>query len=95
MDHTTAGSAPLKPPAQPGVMDRASQIVRQLAANRAVQGAARVGGALVGGLVTPSNAGQNYPFPTSGPLRGSEINPTTGRPWTPQELAAYRAQYGG
>jgi hypothetical protein len=33
--------------------------------------------------------------PTSGPLRGSEINPRTGRGWTAQELAAYKQQYGG
>jgi len=84
---------PAAPPQQPSVMDKASQIVRQLAANRAVQGAARVGiGAAA--LLTPSNMGQDYPFPQSGPLRGSEINPNTGRPWTKEELAAYRAQYG-
>lgn len=89
----TAGSAPLRPPAQPGIMDRASQIVRQLAANRAVQGAARLGGGAAA-LLMPGNIGQDYPFPTTGPLRGSEINPNTGRPWTKEELAAYRAQYG-
>jgi hypothetical protein len=27
-------------------------------------------------------------------MKGREINPTTGAPWTPQELEAYRAQYG-
>jgi hypothetical protein len=42
----------------------------------------------------PGNVGQNYPFPTSGPMKGQEINPQTGRPWTPRELEAYRAQYG-
>lgn len=89
-----APTPPAAQPAQPSIIDKASQVVRQLAANRAVQGAAKVGiGATA--LLTPSNVGQNYPFPQSGPLRGSEINPTTGRPWTPQELAAYRAQYGG
>ena len=86
--------APAAPPQQPSVMDKASQIVRQLAANRAVQGAAKFGGALAVGLGTPGNVGQDYPFPQSGPLRGSEINPNTGRPWTKEELAAYRAQYG-
>jgi hypothetical protein len=70
-------------------------MVRQLAANRVVQGAAKFGGALVGGLTTPGNVGQNYPFPQSGPMAGSEINPGTGRAWTQQELDAYRAQYGG
>jgi len=47
----------------------------------------------IGALVTPGNVGQNYPFPQKGPMRGSEINPQTGRPWTPQELTAYNAQY--
>lgn len=42
----------------------------------------------------PGNVGQNYPFPTSGPMRGREINPNTGAPWTASELQAYRAQYG-
>jgi translation initiation factor IF-2 len=89
----TAGPAPITPPQQPGVLDRASQIVRQLAANRVVQGAARVGGSAAA-LLMPGNIGQNYPFPQTGPLRGSEINPNTGRPWTQEELAAYQAQYG-
>jgi hypothetical protein len=80
-------------PAQPGVIDKATQMVRQLAASKVMQGMARVGGTAAAAL-TPGNVGQNYPFPQSGPLRGSEINPATGRPWTPQELTAYRAQYG-
>jgi len=97
----TAPVAPAAPapaptaPAQTGIIDKASQMVRQLAANRVVQGAARIGGVTAGVLGVPSNIGQNYPFPQSGPLRGSEINPSTGRPWTKQELDAYRAQYGG
>jgi hypothetical protein len=86
---------PARTPAPTGVLDKATQMVRQLAANRVVQGAAKFGGALVGGLTTPGNVGQNYPFPQSGPLSGSEINPGTGRAWTQQELDAYRAQYGG
>jgi len=82
------------PQAQPSIIDKASQVVRQLAANRVVQGAARIGGTVTA-AVMPGNVGQNYPFPQSGPMRGQEINPSTGRPWTPQELDAYRKQYGG
>lgn len=82
-----------QPAAQPGVIDRAADTIRQLAASRAMQGVSKIAGA-AGAALTPGNIGQNYPFPTSGPLRGSEINPATGRPWTPQELAAYRRQYG-
>lgn len=93
MPPLTAGEPPFRPPAQPSVLDRATTMVRQLAANRALQqGAARLGGAAA--LLMPSNIGQDYPFPQSGPLRGSELNPATGRPWTREELAAYRAQYG-
>jgi hypothetical protein len=87
----TPAAAPAKAPAPAGVLDKATQMVRQLAASRLVQGA----GALAVGLGTPGNVGQNYPFPQTGPLAGSEINPGTGRPWTPQELDAYRARYGG
>jgi hypothetical protein len=81
-------------PAQTGIMDKAAQMVRQLAANRVVQGAARIGGTAAAAL-TPGNIGQNYNFPQSGPLAGSEINPGTGRPWTQQELDAYRTRFGG
>jgi len=61
---------------------------------RAAPYAARAAG-VAGAALMPGNAGQNYNFPTTGPLRGSEINPRTGRPWTGQELAAYKQQYGG
>ena len=49
----------------------------------------------VGAMVMPGNVGQNYgaQFPQSGPMRGMEINPATGRPWTPQELQQYSQQY--
>lgn len=41
----------------------------------------------------PGNVGQTHNFPTKGPLAGNEINPNTRRPWTPQELQMYNAQY--
>ena len=84
-----APAAAPAPTAQPSIVDRATQMVRQLALDKVVKG-----GLGVAAAVTPGNIGQNYNFPQSGPLRGSEINPQTGRPWTPQELTAYRAQYG-
>jgi hypothetical protein len=88
---TAPPAAPMAPaqPAQPSMIDRATQMVRQLALDKVVKGGLGAAAAL-----TPGNIGQNYNFPQSGPLRGSEINPQTGRPWTQQELAAYRAQYG-
>ena len=77
----------------------AGKVVRQIALEKiapALSTAAPYARAAtgIGALVMPGNVGQNYPFPTSGPMRGMEINPQTGRPWTQQELAAYRAQYG-
>ena len=81
-------------PAQTGIVDKASQMIRQLAASKVLPGLAKAG-AGVTAAVMPGNVGQNYPFPQTGPMRGSEINPSTGRPWTKQELDAYRAQYGG
>ena len=98
----TAPAAPVAPtaapampaqPAQAGLLDKTTAMIRQLAANKALQSAVRGAGGVAAAL-TPGNIGQNYNFPQSGPLRGSEINPQTGRPWTQQELAAYRAQYG-
>ena len=90
---TAPPAAPMAPAApqaaQPTMIDRATQMVRQLALDKVVKG-----GLGAAAAVTPGNIGQNYNFPQSGPLRGSEINPMTGRPWTEQELAAYRAQYG-
>jgi len=96
MPTLVAGEPPVRPPVQPGMLDRAGQMVRAVAANKVVQGAARMGNiaGIASMLLAPGNAGQEYPFPQSGPLRGSELNPATGRPWTPEELAAYRAQYG-
>lgn len=51
------------------------------------------GGAGIAAAVMPGNVGQNYPFPQKGPMRGQEINPQTGRPWTEFELARYNQQY--
>ena len=68
-------------------ISRAQSIVRSLALDKLLKGGVGMAAAL-----TPGNAGQNYgaQFPQSGPYRGMEINPRTGRPWTPQELQQYR-----
>lgn len=89
-----AGEAPFRPPAQTSLLDKTTSMIRQLAANKVVGNLAKGGAGLTAALM-PGNVGQNYNFPTSGPLKGSEINPATSRPWTQQELAQYRAQYGG
>jgi hypothetical protein len=54
---------------------------------------ARAGGGIAAALM-PGNVGQDYgsSFPQSGPYKGMEINPNTGRPWTQQELAQFKGQ---
>jgi hypothetical protein len=89
------------PTAQPASMlDKTTAMIRQLAANKVLQGAARVGGGVAAAL-TPGNIGQNYMVPEAGRMRGMEINPLTGRPWTKEQLdmyaqnpAAFDAQLG-
>lgn len=89
-------AAPPAAPQTPGVMQRGMDYARQMqkvAADKVMQGAraaapyARTAGVGLTAALTPGNAGQNYPVPQKGPYRGMEINPMTGRPWTPQELA--------
>jgi hypothetical protein len=83
------------PAAQPGVlqrgMDYASKM-REIAANKVMSNAGTIGKATLGAAAAlmPGNVGQQYNFPTTGPYAGQEINPMTGRPWTPEELAQYR-----
>jgi hypothetical protein len=95
-------TAPATAPAssQPNMLQRGADMARrmqEIAASRvtpiaqAVAPMARAATG-IGAMVMPGNAGQNYPFPTSGPQRGQEINPATGRPWTPQELQQYNSQ---
>jgi len=90
------GAAPAPAAQSPGVLARAGEVVRKLALDRVLPVAARAGGVAAGVLI-PGNTGQNYgaQFPQAGPMRGMEINPNTGRPWTPQELQAYQQQFGG
>jgi len=81
---------PVAPTQAPGIGSRIMQGAGQLA-----RGAARLAGPLgvAYSLLAPSNADTNYPWPMSGPLRGNEINPNTGMPWTREELNAYYQQY--
>jgi len=69
------------------LLDKTTQMVRQLAANKLLQNTARMGGAAAFAL-QPSSLGP--PVPQSGPYKGMEMNPNTGRPWTRQELEALR-----
>jgi hypothetical protein len=63
--------------------------VKQIAMEKVISNAMKAGVGAAAAL-TPGNIGQNYPVPQSGPYRGMEINPMTGRPWTQQELAQLR-----
>lgn len=87
------GAAPAPAPQQPGMLQRGMDYankMRQIAAEKVMQNAGTIGKAGIGAAaaLTPGNIGQKYNFPTSGPMRGMEINPQTGRPWTQQELSA-------
>jgi hypothetical protein len=90
-----------QPAQQPGVIQRATDIagkMRDIAASRVTpiaQAVAPIARAAtgVGAMVMPGNMGQEYPFPQKGPMRGMEINPNTGRPWTPAELQQYNQAY--
>jgi hypothetical protein len=70
------------------LLDKTTQMVRQLAANKLLQNTARIGGTAASLALYPSSLGP--PVPQSGPYRGMEMNPNTGRPWTRQELEALR-----
>jgi hypothetical protein len=84
-------------PKSPSMISRGAEYaskIRELAAQKAMQAAPLVrAGAGIAAAVTPGNVGQNYNVPQTGPLRGSEINPATRRPWTPEELARYNQQF--
>jgi hypothetical protein len=72
------------------MLDKTTSLMRQLAANKVVQGVAK-GGAAVTAALTPGNIGQDYQVPQTGRMRGMEINPMTGRPWTKEQLSAYES----
>ena len=93
-------AAPMpQPAATPTNQPNMARQVAQMAFDRLSSAARGMAPTIRGGLgalaaFTPGNVGQNYPFPTSGPMAGREINPSTQRPWTKQELDAYNAQQG-
>jgi hypothetical protein len=91
----SAGPRPFMPPQSPGIMQQGMDLaakMREIAAQKVMQNAGTIakGGAGLAAALTPGNIGQRYNFPTTGPYAGMEINPMTGRPWTPQELQQLR-----
>ena len=53
--------------------------------------AAPVAVGLTAALMPGNAGGAGMMVPQTGRLRGSDLNPMTGRPWTRQELDAYNA----
>jgi hypothetical protein len=92
---SAGGQAPSRAPT---MMERGASIAKKMqevAASRVLPAAAPFARAAGGvtAAVMPGNIGQNYPFPQKGPMRGMEINPATGQPWTPAELQQYNQAY--
>lgn len=74
------------PQAAPQTMlDKTTQMMKQIAANKVLQNTLRLGGAAAF-AAQPSDLGPQVP--QKGQFRGMEINPMTRRPWTREELAA-------
>jgi hypothetical protein len=67
-------------------MDYANKM-RQIAAERVIQNAGNLAKAGIGVGAMTYSAPLGPQVPMQGPYRGMEINPMSGRPWTPQELA--------
>lgn len=88
---TGVPAAPVVQAAEQGVMNRAKTVVQQLALSKLAPMAA----GLLKGANIASLAGYSSDLgpktPQSGRLKGSEINPLTNAPWTPEQLAQYEA----
>jgi hypothetical protein len=67
-------------------MDYASKM-RQIAAEKVIQNAGTLAKTGMGISAMTYSAPLGPQVPNQGPYRGMEINPMSGRPWTPQELA--------
>jgi hypothetical protein len=87
----SAPAAPVARAAEQGVMNRAKQVVQQLAMSKL----APLAGNLLKGANVASLAGYSADLgpktPQAGRMRGMEINPLTGAPWTPEQIAQYEA----
>lgn len=90
----TAPAAPMAQAAEnvaaraPSLLDKTTSMIRQLAANKVVQGLSKGLTGLQLATYSPELGPQT---PQQGRMRGMEINPMTGRPWTKEQLAAYNA----
>jgi hypothetical protein len=91
------GTAPMaQAPAQPALrgpsmIDKTTSMIRQLAANKVVQGLAKGANVLGGAQMAAYSSELGPKTPQVGRMRGMEINPMTGAPWTPQQIAQYES----
>jgi hypothetical protein len=72
----------------PTMLDKTTAMIRQLAANKVVQ---NLGKGMTGLQMATYSPELGPQTPQTGRMRGSEINPMTGRPWTKEQLAQYSA----
>lgn len=87
----TAPAAPVARVAEQGVVNRAKQVVQQLALSKLAP--------MAGNLLKGANAASLATYssdlgpktPQTGRMKGMEINPLTNAPWTPQQIAQYEA----
>jgi len=85
-----AGMPPTPAPVS-NLIDRTTTMMRQLAANKVVQGIARGANVLGGAQMAAYSPELGPKTPQVGRMRGMEINPLTNRPWTPEQIAQYEA----
>lgn len=87
----TAPAAPVARAAEAGVVNRAKQVVQQLALSKLAPMATNLlKGANVASLATYSSD-LGPAVPQVGRMKGMEINPLTGAPWTREQIAQYQA----
>ena len=84
-----APAAPAGP--APSLLDKTTSMIRQLAANKVVQGLARGANVLGGAQIAAYSPELGPKTPQVGRMRGMEINPLTNRPWTPEQIKQYEA----
>jgi hypothetical protein len=72
----------------PSMLDKTTAMIRQLAANKVVQ---TLGKGMTGLQLATYSQELGPQTPQVGRMKGMEINPITGRPWTQQQLAQYSA----
>jgi len=82
--------APTPAPAS-SMIDKTTGIIRQLAANKVVQNLAKGANVLGGAQIAAYSPELGPKTPQVGRMRGMEINPLTGRPWTPEQINQYEA----